>query len=241
MKSRERFWTTTAFILALLIHVILLSPIADWINQLLFSDSKQNSIEIDLDTYIPSNDSTRFVKPVKRVLTEKKVISKSPQISEKKVVETSKKPLQSTVKQVVSKQAKIMQPYRDAISKTDHKTTKHKGKNQLQFTMNTYEWSYDYYIENWASDLQRWWRAPTDYRMGRIPEGGSVWLRIEMDREGNLKGYEVMESEVSNEMELKVIQAVTLSMKRPALPEKFPEETLIINWRFIYPPYNQRK
>lgn len=241
MKSRERFWTTTAFFLALLFHVILLSPISDWINQLLFSDSQQNSIEIDLDTYILSEESVGFVKPVKRILTEKKVNSKSPQILEKEIVETSGKPLQPTVKQIVSKQAKLIQPYKEAISKRDQKITKQKGGNQLQFTMNTYEWSYDYYIENWASDLQKWWKAPTDYRMGRIPEGGSVWLRIEMDREGNLKGYEVMESEVSNEMELKVIQAVTLSMKRPALPETFPEEILIINWRFVYPPFDRRK
>ena len=240
MTTRERFWTLTAFFLTLLIHIILLSPLSDWIDQLLFSEPELKTIEIDLETKTSDNNPLNYKNPIKRLLAEKAVKTKSSEISAKKVQESEKKNA-APLKRVDQSKAKIelAQPYQEAISKVDRKILKQEGNNKLQFTMNTYKWSYDYYIENWAVDLQKWWRAPADYRMGKIPKGGSVWLRVEMERDGSLRGYEVLESEISNDMELKVIQAVTLSMKRPALPKSFPEEFLIINWRFVYPPKRQ--
>jgi hypothetical protein len=107
---------------------------------------------------------------------------------------------------------------------------------QLQYSMNTYQWTFERYIENWVADLQRWWKAPFDYAMGQVPEGGDVWIQVHLDLGGNLLGYRVFESGVSTEMELRVIQALIGSLNRPALPTTFPADFLIINWRFIYPP-----
>ena len=248
MTSRDRFWTLTAFLVALLVHVILLSPISDWINRLLFSNQDQRTIEIDLEAYTSNDDAIRYKKPIKRLLGDQRTTSNSqdlpgtrvqnPENTMLKASPNEKFPDQASLKMEDQNKAnrELAQPYQEAFSKVNPVVSKQGGKNNLQFTMNTYEWSYDFYIENWAVDLQKWWRAPADYRMGKVPEGGSVWLRIEMERDGSLKGYEVLDSEVTNDMELKVIQAVTLSMKRPALPESFPEEFLIINWRFVYPP-----
>lgn len=37
-----------------------------------------------------------------------------------------------------------------------------------------------------------------------------------------------------------MIQALIGSLERPALPKDFPEDVLVINWKFIYPPIMDR-
>jgi hypothetical protein len=110
------------------------------------------------------------------------------------------------------------------------------NEDTIQFSMNTYKWTYERYMENWAVDLSRWWSAPTDYRLGKIPDGGNVWVRVRLQKTGKLLGYKVFDSNLTAEMELSVIQALIGSLERPSLPEAFPEKELIINWKFIYPP-----
>ena len=110
------------------------------------------------------------------------------------------------------------------------------NEDNLQFSLNTYQWTYERYMENWAIALQRWWMPPSDYMFGKVPEGGSVWVQVRLGLDGHLLGYKVYESEITSEMELRVIQALIGSMVRPPLPDQFPETELLINWKFIYPP-----
>jgi len=106
----------------------------------------------------------------------------------------------------------------------------------LQYSMNTYEWNFERFVENWAIDIRRWWRGPVDYISGNVPEGGNIWIQVTLDKSGRLLAYKVLKSKVTAEMELMVIQALIGSLKRPVLPGSFPEDKLVINWRFIYPP-----
>lgn len=108
--------------------------------------------------------------------------------------------------------------------------------DKLEYSMNTYKWSYERYIENWAIDINKWWVAPIEYLAGNIPAGGSVWIRIRLSKTGHLLGYKVFHSTLTSEMELNVIQALIGSLERPELPKEFPEDILVINWKFIYPP-----
>ena len=110
------------------------------------------------------------------------------------------------------------------------------NQDDIQFTMNSYKWSFERYAENWAVDLRKWWRAPSDYLAGKLPKGGSVWIRVVLAKNGELAGYKVYKSAVTPEMELRVVQALIGSFERPNLPDQFPEDQLVINWRFIYPP-----
>lgn len=106
----------------------------------------------------------------------------------------------------------------------------------LQYSMNTYEWTFERFVENWAIDIRKWWRGPIDYISGNVPEGGNIWIQVTLDKSGRLVAYKVLKSKVSAEMELMVIQALIGSLKRPILPGSFLEDMLVINWRFIYPP-----
>ncbi len=106
----------------------------------------------------------------------------------------------------------------------------------LQFSMNTYKWTFEHFAENWAIDLQRWWKLPLDYAYGKVPDGGDVWIEVDLSKSGELLGYTILQSKVTAEMELAVVKALVDSLKRPALPGAFPKDRLIVYWRFIYPP-----
>ena len=110
------------------------------------------------------------------------------------------------------------------------------NEENLEYSMNSYKWSFERFMENWAFDLQKWWKAPMDYAYGNVPEGGDIWIQVKLSRSGRLVGYQIFDSKVTSEMELRVVQALIGSLKRPKLPAMFLENELIVNWRFVYPP-----
>ncbi len=110
------------------------------------------------------------------------------------------------------------------------------NSDNLQYSLNSYQWTFERFVENWVADIQKWWKAPIDYLTGEMPEGGSLWVQVHLSLSGRLLSYKVIQSDVTSEMELMAIQALIGSLKRPQLPRTFFEDKLIINWRFIYPP-----
>lgn len=124
----------------------------------------------------------------------------------------------------------------------DVKKTFREGKPEktddknLEYSINTYKWTFKRYMENWAHDIQKWWKPPLDYAMGRVPEGGNMWIEVRISKEGRLLGYRIKGSDITAEMELKVIQALVGSLSQPPLPDAFPGGFLLVNWHFIYPP-----
>jgi hypothetical protein len=125
----------------------------------------------------------------------------------------------------------------EEIKETIRNGTPEKTEDEkLEFSMNTYRWTFQRYMENWAIDIQKWWKPPLDYVMGNVPEGGDMWIQVKLAKTGRLQGYRILNSDVTAEMELMVIQALVGSLARPSMPGSFPEDSLIINWHFIYPP-----
>ena len=106
----------------------------------------------------------------------------------------------------------------------------------MQFTMNSYKWTWQRYMENWAIDLGRWWMPPQDYMAGQWPEGGFVWIRVQLSKEGELLGYKILQHNVSPEMKLMAVQALLGARLRPPLPPDFDKPYLEVNWKFLYPP-----
>lgn len=153
-------------------------------------------------------------------------ISQSPLFIRKPELKTDAQTEQTKEKSIPEE---IKETFRDGKpEKTDDE--------KLEYSMNSYKWTFKRYIGNWALDIQKWWKAPLDYAMGNVPEGGNMWIEVKIAKSGRLQGYRIKGSDVTAEMELRVIQALIGSFARPPLPESFPEESLLINWHFIYPP-----
>ena len=115
------------------------------------------------------------------------------------------------------------------------------NQNAINFTLSDYGWSFEHYAEQWANALRKWWRVPADYRAGKVPNGGSVWISVRIKSNGELLDFKVYKSGVTTEMENKVIQALVSSFHRPPLPKDFKKEHLVVNWQFIYPQINQMR
>ena len=188
-----------------------------------FASIPETIVEPEAETIVEPEAETIVESEAETIVESKQeaaiVASISPLF---RVTPNAKKPVDETP-EIIKKSFRGIKPERT-------------NEDTIQFSMNTYKWTYERYMENWAVDLSRWWSAPTDYRLGKIPDGGNVWVRVRLQKTGKLLGYKVFDSNLTAEMELSVIQALIGSLERPSLPEAFPEKELIINWKFIYPP-----
>jgi hypothetical protein len=184
----------------------------------------------------------------KKVLVEQKPESALLQSPHKAVMETTDLDETSTTESIISplvipetnresglrkKESGTPDEVRGSFRNGTPENTK---SENLQYSMNSYQWTFKRFVDNWVVDIQRWWKAPIDYITGKMPEGGDLWVQVQLGLSGKLQSYRIIRSNVTPEMELRAIQALIGSLKRPEIPPSFSKETLVINWRFIYPP-----
>lgn len=194
--------------------------------------------------FVPEkDDKTRFDSPPSETSQAKVSSAKESDLAE--VIEPPDKEIvsplfitkpdlkETTETKNTEKEKSIPQEIKDTFRGETPEPT---ASENLEFSMNTYQWTFKRYMENWAVDIQKWWKAPLDYKYGKVPEGGDMWIQVKLARSGRLLGYRIVQSSVTAEMELAVIQALIGSLKQPAMPASFPKDELILNWRFIYPP-----
>ncbi len=224
-----------AFALALLLHLALLSPVAHWLKQSLLPSFSERDIDLELlQIKRKEKEKDRW----KRLPKHKKRLAQQEQKGQSGGAGSVKRG--RTRKDEWAKKGPFSES--PAMLEELKSTLKGKGPNPtaaegLKFTMNTYRWSWERYIENWAVDLSRWWQPPNDYMSGQYPEGGFVWVRVRLSPGGEMLGYEILEHNVSSEMKMMVVQALLGARLRPPLPADFTEKELQINWKFIYPRF----
>lgn len=188
-------------------------------------------------TIEPVRPIEKDIKPVKQEKPEPKEEKRTEKIEESISPLFVKKPEikdKDKEKLDASKEVEVPEAVKKTFRNNKPEATK---KDTLEYSLNTYKWTFKRFLENWAIDIQKWWKPPLDYVFGRVPEGGDIWIQVMLNKTGRMLGYRILKSKVSAEMELKVIQALVGSLERPELPEAFPEDTLVVNWRFIYPPF----
>ena len=107
-----------------------------------------------------------------------------------------------------------------------------------EYRLSNYDWDYHSYIDRWHKLVRYHWRnhPPNDYLEGSIPEGGEVFVLATLGRDGLVNNYQVRNlGDVTDNMResaLESIRAVSL----PPLPEDFPDEELIVDFRFYHSP-----
>ena len=101
-------------------------------------------------------------------------------------------------------------------------------------TLSTYAWEWAPYINYFKKRLYRVWYVPAAYyRLGLIH--GYTIIRFTMNREGSLLGYEILKHEGHISLQQSSENAVNAAFPLKALPAHFPEETLTLTLRMIYP------
>lgn len=105
-------------------------------------------------------------------------------------------------------------------------------------TLNTVAWDYAPWIQKFRRDFLRDWRAPYAYHMGLI-HGWHV-LELEIAPDGELLRLDLKEQDGSDAL----VQTSDLTFRALApyhpLPDSFPEKSLILLIKLVYPKVPQR-
>ena len=107
-----------------------------------------------------------------------------------------------------------------------------------EYRLSNYDWDYKSYIDRWHKLVRYHWRnhPPNDYLDGSIPEGGEVFVLATVERDGLASRYHVSSiGEVTENMRESALES-TRAVSLPPLPEDFPDEELIAEFRFFHSP-----
>jgi len=107
-----------------------------------------------------------------------------------------------------------------------------------EYRLSNYDWDYTSYIDRWHKLIRYHWRnhPPNDYLDGSIPEGGEIFVLANVERGGIVSNYEVSSlGGITDNMRESALES-TRVVSLPPLPEDFPDEQLIVEFRFYHSP-----
>jgi len=107
-------------------------------------------------------------------------------------------------------------------------------------SLNTTAWDYAPWLQRFGRQLMHDWMAPPAYNLGLLKEGGWVVIEIEIARSGKLLRFGVLEEQGHPTLSLTAQSAVRNMAPYEHLPDDFPEPTLILRLRMIYPKIRPR-
>lgn len=107
-------------------------------------------------------------------------------------------------------------------------------------SLNTIAWDYAPWLDRFRSRLMEKWFAPMAYRMGILKDGGWAVIEIEISRSGQMTRFELLEQQGHPSLITAAQNAVRSTAPFEALPSDFPEPTLILRLRMVYPQIRPR-
>ncbi len=107
-------------------------------------------------------------------------------------------------------------------------------------TLSTYQWNWAPYVNAMRDKLMHVWIAPPAYYQLGLITGYTV-IRYTVDRNGKLVDYEVLKHAGHASLKQSSVQAIESLFPFNPLPDDFPEETLTIIAKLIYPDVRNRR
>lgn len=107
-------------------------------------------------------------------------------------------------------------------------------------SLNTIAWDYAPWLQRFSRQLVRRWIPPPAYSLGILKEGGWALVEVEISRSGQLLRFELLEEQGHPSLILAAQNALRYMAPIERLPAEFPEPTLILRVRMIYPRLRPR-
>jgi hypothetical protein len=107
-------------------------------------------------------------------------------------------------------------------------------------SLNTTAWDYAPWLQRFGRQLLERWYPPTAYSMGILKEGGWALFEVEISKSGRLLRLELLEEQGHPSLTRAAESALRMMAPIERLPEDFPEPTLILRIRMIYPKFRPR-
>lgn len=107
-------------------------------------------------------------------------------------------------------------------------------------SLNTLEWDFAPWLQRFRRELMRRWYAPTAYYMGMLKEGGWALVEMEVSPSGEMLRLDLLGDEGHPSLTQASLEALRSTAPLERLPDHFPEPTLILRIRMIYPKVRTR-
>jgi hypothetical protein len=107
-------------------------------------------------------------------------------------------------------------------------------------SLNTTAWDYAPWLQRFSMQLRDGWYAPMAYSMGILKEGGWGVFEVEIARSGKVLRLEKIEEQGHPSLIRSAHSALRSVSPIEPLPADFPEPTLILRIRMIYPKIRTR-
>jgi outer membrane biosynthesis protein TonB len=107
-------------------------------------------------------------------------------------------------------------------------------------SLNTTAWNYAPWLERFGRELMHRWIPPPAYSMGILKEGGWAVIEVEISKSGEMLRLQVLEEQGHPSLSQAAQGALRSMAPIERLPADFPEQTLILRIRMIYPKIHPR-
>lgn len=102
-------------------------------------------------------------------------------------------------------------------------------------SLSTTAWDYAPWLQRFGRKVMDGWIAPTAYRIGLLKEGGWAVVTIEIARSGQALRFQPLENRGHSSLIIAAQSALRNALPAPPLPADFPDSTLTLRVRMIYP------
>jgi len=100
-------------------------------------------------------------------------------------------------------------------------------------SLNTIAWDYAPWLQRFRRDIQKRWYAPYGYYLGVIH--GWTLVELQIAKNGDLIRLDVLGEEGHESLKNSSVAALRGAMPYQPLPEHFPEDSLVLRIKMIYP------
>jgi outer membrane biosynthesis protein TonB len=107
-------------------------------------------------------------------------------------------------------------------------------------SLNTIAWDYAPWLQRFGQQLMHRWIAPPAYAIGLLKEGGWAVIEVEISKSGEMLRLQVLEEHGHPSLSQAAQSALRSMAPIERLPANFPEPTLILRLRMIYPKIRPR-
>jgi len=102
-------------------------------------------------------------------------------------------------------------------------------------SLSTTDWDYAPWLQRFGRELMRHWIAPPAYYMGILKDGGYAVIDVEITRSGQMTRVDLREQQGHPSLILAAHSAVRSMTPVEPLPADFPDPTLILHIKMVYP------
>jgi hypothetical protein len=106
-------------------------------------------------------------------------------------------------------------------------------------SLNTTQWDYAPWLQRFGRRLMQTWFAPEAYYLGVLKEGGWAVIELEIAPSGQLLRLDLLEEQGHPSLIRAATSAVRGMAPYERLPADFPEKTLVLRIRMIYPKFRR--